>query len=265
MPARGREGGGNVVVKCQPVMGGTRRRFARERRLTRGTRDEVGKADDGSSSDILFSSIVGVATQRVGPCSSWCASLGRPKSSTSNARTREVTSSTGTPDAGKVACPVWMRGKSASSYLCIQLDAKHGNRRGAASSSRATSRLLPLRRVNSLADVEGLDSYQARVDGLVCGISHGMPREGEASIGSHLRAGVGFSATCLHLPLSRAVVIADQQTLAASLVPTRRIGGPIDKLLMEEATSGAAWPLSRTPIPMLRIQFPPFSSTSAHP
>jgi len=29
-------------------------------------------------------------------------------------------SSTGTPDAVKVACPVWMRGKSVSSYLCIQ-------------------------------------------------------------------------------------------------------------------------------------------------
>jgi hypothetical protein len=28
--------------------------------------------------------------------------------------------STGTPDAVKVARPVWMRGKSASSYLCIR-------------------------------------------------------------------------------------------------------------------------------------------------
>lgn len=33
---------------------------------------------------------------------------------------RKDESSTGTPDAVKVACPVWMRGKSVSSYLCIR-------------------------------------------------------------------------------------------------------------------------------------------------
>ncbi len=35
---------------------------------------------------------------------------------------RKDQSSTGTPDAVKVARPVWMRGKSASSYLCIRDD-----------------------------------------------------------------------------------------------------------------------------------------------
>jgi hypothetical protein len=48
----------------------------RERRLTRGTRDEVRKADDGSSSGILFSSTVGVATRQVVLCLDWCASPG---------------------------------------------------------------------------------------------------------------------------------------------------------------------------------------------
>jgi hypothetical protein len=49
--------------------------------------DEVRKADDGWSSDILFSSTVGGVTQRVVPCSNWCASLGQPKSNTSHVRT----------------------------------------------------------------------------------------------------------------------------------------------------------------------------------
>ena len=39
--------------------------------------DAVRKADDGLSSDILFSSTVGVVTQRVVPCSDWCASQGQ--------------------------------------------------------------------------------------------------------------------------------------------------------------------------------------------
>jgi hypothetical protein len=33
---------------------------------------------------------------------------------------RKDQSSTGTPDAGKVARPVWMRGKTERSYLCIR-------------------------------------------------------------------------------------------------------------------------------------------------
>src|SRR6266567_5683989 len=87
MPARGTEGGGSVVAKCHPVMGWTGRRSARERRLTRGRRDTVRKADDDLSSGILFSSIVGVATQQVALCLNWCASPGQPESTTSNART----------------------------------------------------------------------------------------------------------------------------------------------------------------------------------
>src|ERR1700730_8766411 len=47
MPARGTEGGGSVVAKRHAVMVWTRRRSARERRLTRGTMDAVRKADDG--------------------------------------------------------------------------------------------------------------------------------------------------------------------------------------------------------------------------
>jgi len=35
-------------------------------------------------------------------------------------RASQVTSSTGTPDAVKVACPVWTGGKSVSSYLSLQ-------------------------------------------------------------------------------------------------------------------------------------------------
>ena len=49
MPAGGREGGGGVVVKCISVMEVTRRRFARERHLTREIMDELRKADDGES------------------------------------------------------------------------------------------------------------------------------------------------------------------------------------------------------------------------
>jgi hypothetical protein len=50
--------------------------------------DIVRNADDGLSSGILFSSTVGVATQRVVLCLGWCASPGLPESTTSNARTR---------------------------------------------------------------------------------------------------------------------------------------------------------------------------------
>jgi hypothetical protein len=39
----------------------------------------VRKADDGLSSDILFSSTVGVVMQQVVLCSSWCASPGQPR------------------------------------------------------------------------------------------------------------------------------------------------------------------------------------------
>jgi hypothetical protein len=80
----------------------------------------VRKADDGLSSGILFSSTVGVAMQQVVLCSGWCASRGQPDSTTSNARTRPVTSSTGKRSAVKVACCVWAGGKSVSSYLSVQ-------------------------------------------------------------------------------------------------------------------------------------------------
>jgi hypothetical protein len=121
MLARGTEGGGSVVAQRSPVMGETWRRSARERRLTRGTMEVVRKADDGLSSGILFSSIVGVATQQVVLCLGWCASPGRPDSTTSNARTGPVTSSTGKRSAVKVACCVWAGGKNASSYLSVQI------------------------------------------------------------------------------------------------------------------------------------------------
>ena len=74
--------------------------------------DVLRKADDGLSNGILFSSRVEVAMQQVVLCLNWCASMGQPKSTTSYARTGQVMSSTGTPDAGKVARPVWMRGKA---------------------------------------------------------------------------------------------------------------------------------------------------------
>lgn len=44
--------------------------------------------------------------------------------------------------------------------ICTGFEVNHGNRREAASSSRAASRLLPRRRVNSVADVERLDHCQ---------------------------------------------------------------------------------------------------------
>jgi len=57
--------------------------------------------------------------------SSWCASTGKLESTISNARTKNtVMSSTGTPDAVKVARPVWMRGKIERSYLCIRKPTK---------------------------------------------------------------------------------------------------------------------------------------------
>ena len=93
----------------------------RERRLTRGRMDVGRKADDGSSSGFLFSSTVGVATRQVVLCLNWCASPGKPESTTSNARTKPVTSSTGKRSAVKVACCVWAGGKSASSYLSLPL------------------------------------------------------------------------------------------------------------------------------------------------
>jgi hypothetical protein len=92
----------------------------RERRLTRGRMDAVRKADDDLSSGIMFSSTVGDAMQRVVPCLSWCASRGQPKSTASNARTGQVTSSTGKRSAGKLARCVWTGGKSVSSYLSVR-------------------------------------------------------------------------------------------------------------------------------------------------
>jgi hypothetical protein len=73
MPACGREGGGDVVVKCQPVMGWTGRRFARERSLKREEMDEPEKANDGKSNGAMFSSRVGDSMRQVVLCSNWCA------------------------------------------------------------------------------------------------------------------------------------------------------------------------------------------------
>ena len=73
MPACGREGGGDVVVKCQPVTGWTGRRFARERNLKREEMDEPEKANDGRSSGALFSGRAGDSMQQVKLCSGWCA------------------------------------------------------------------------------------------------------------------------------------------------------------------------------------------------
>ena len=100
-------------------MGWTRRRSARERRLTRGRMDVLRKADDGLSNGILFSSRVEVAMQQVVLCLNWCASMGQPKSTTSYARTGQVMSSTGKRSAGKLARCVWTGGKSVSSYLSV--------------------------------------------------------------------------------------------------------------------------------------------------
>jgi hypothetical protein len=83
--------------------------------------DGVRKADDGLSSGILFSSTVGGAMRQVVLCLDWCASTGQPESTPSNARTRPVMSSTGKRSAVKVACCVWAGGKSASSYLSVQM------------------------------------------------------------------------------------------------------------------------------------------------
>src|SRR5258708_34487223 len=92
----------------------------RERRLTRGRMDVLRKADDGLSNGIMFSSRVGVAMQQLGLCLNWFASMGQSKSTTSNARTEEGTSSTGKRSAGKLARCVWTGGKSVSSYLSVQ-------------------------------------------------------------------------------------------------------------------------------------------------
>ena len=56
-----------------------------------------------------------------GLCRAWAGAPQREiRISHLNRTGQKVKSSTGTPDAVKVACPVWMRGKSVSSYLCIQ-------------------------------------------------------------------------------------------------------------------------------------------------
>ena len=81
--------------------------------------DVLRKADDGLSNGIMFSSTVEVAMQQVVLCLSWCALMGQPKSTTSNARAEEVTSSTGKRSAGKLARCVWTGGKSVSSYLSV--------------------------------------------------------------------------------------------------------------------------------------------------
>jgi hypothetical protein len=119
MPADGRADGGNVVVKGSSVMDETRRRFARERHVTRGRMDQLRKADDGRSNGILFPGIAGVVMQQVVLCSNWCASTGKPESTISNARTRSVMSSTGKRSAGKLACCVWRGGKAARPYLSL--------------------------------------------------------------------------------------------------------------------------------------------------
>jgi hypothetical protein len=117
----------------------------RERHLTRETMDELRRADDGrvvirAKEMEMGNDSTGTEETHINPGSSpalfvretyqlllsyhndsyWCASTRKLESTISNARTRTVMSSTGTPDAVKVACPVWMRGKSASSYLCIR-------------------------------------------------------------------------------------------------------------------------------------------------
>ena len=99
--------------------GRDRAKGTRERRLTRGSMDVLRNADDSLSNGILFSSTVGVAMQQVVLCSGWCASMGEPKSTTSNARTRQVTSSTGKRSVGKLACCVWTGGKAARPYLSV--------------------------------------------------------------------------------------------------------------------------------------------------
>jgi hypothetical protein len=86
----------------------------------------VRKADDDLSNGILFSSTVGVAMRQVVLCLNWCASPGQPESTTSNARTGPVTSSTGKRSAVKVACCVWAGGKGASPYLSVLNSPKEG-------------------------------------------------------------------------------------------------------------------------------------------
>ena len=80
MPARGTEGGGDVVVKCQSVTDWTGRRFARERNLKREEMDEPEKANDGWRNGALFSGRAEDSMQRVVLCSDWCALAGKPES-----------------------------------------------------------------------------------------------------------------------------------------------------------------------------------------
>lgn len=56
--------------------GRNRAKDTRERRLTRGRMDVLGKADDGLSNGALFSSRVEDSMQQVVLCLSWCASMG---------------------------------------------------------------------------------------------------------------------------------------------------------------------------------------------
>ena len=82
--------------------------------------DALEKANAGKSNGAMFSSTVGDSMQRVVLCSDWCASTGKLESAPSNARTGQVTSSTGKRSAVNVACCVWTGGKSVSSYLSVQ-------------------------------------------------------------------------------------------------------------------------------------------------
>lgn len=52
-------------------------------------------------------------------------------------------------------------------------------------------------------------------------------------------------------------------THCARFVPGMR--GLIDKIAMEEAAAGAAWPGDEAPISILQCTFPPFDVTSVHP
>ena len=131
-----------------------------------------------------------------------------------------------------------------------EFDAKHGNLCLAASSSRARSGFLPRRRVNSVADVEGLDPCREAFACSHAALATGFPRACKASICSTLQATVAFSATCVHLHFRRAVVFGIKKR-GGGFVPKRRMRGPIYKLSMEEAPSGAALLGDEPPIPNL--------------
>src|SRR5439155_23873630 len=106
------------------------------------------------------------------------------------------------------------------------------------SSSRTTSGFLPRRLVNSVADVERLDHCRGARRQTSTRRATGEATMCKASIGSTWPATVGFCATCVHLHLSRAAAIVGQQAWRSSYQAGMR--GPIYKMLMEEAASGAA-------------------------